>query len=60
MLSQEPDSLNTATNTARAMLKKENLVGCVIPNIQNITMSKIGKFYLRTPWGYIINKKRVF
>jgi hypothetical protein len=40
-LSQEPDKLNTATYTARAMWKCKNLVGHIVPKIQNLTMSPI-------------------
>jgi hypothetical protein len=40
VLSQEPETLNDATNTARAMWKRKHPVG-QLPKIQNLTMSPI-------------------
>ncbi len=39
VLSQEPDSLNTATHTVRAMWKRKNLAGHILPKEQSLTMS---------------------
>jgi hypothetical protein len=41
VLSQEPDSLNTATNTARAMWKRKNPAGYFSTKIQSLTVSPI-------------------
>ena len=41
MLSQEPDSLNTATDKVRAMWKRKNPAGYTMRKIQNITISPI-------------------
>ena len=41
VLSQEPDSLNSATNTARAMWKRKNPSGQTAPKINNLTVSPI-------------------
>jgi hypothetical protein len=41
VLSQEPDLLNTATNTARAMWKRKNPNGAEMPKVQKLTMSPI-------------------
>jgi hypothetical protein len=40
VLSQEPETLNNATNTARAMWKCKHPVG-QLPKVQNLTMSPI-------------------
>ena len=41
VLSQEPEWLNTATDTARAMWKRKNLAGYNVEKIQNVTLSLI-------------------
>jgi hypothetical protein len=41
VLTQEPDLLNTAKNTARAMWKHKYPAGYVVPKIQSLTMSPI-------------------
>jgi hypothetical protein len=41
VLSQEPDLLNTATNTARAMWKRKNPNGGEMPKVQKLTLSLI-------------------
>ena len=41
VLSQEPDSLNAATNTARAMWKRKNPSGQTVPKINNLTVRPI-------------------
>jgi hypothetical protein len=38
---QEPDSLNTATATARAMRKRKNLNGTEMPKVLKLTMCPI-------------------
>jgi hypothetical protein len=40
VLSQEPETLNDATNTARAMWKRKHNAGR-LPKLQNLTMSPI-------------------
>jgi hypothetical protein len=39
VLSQEPDSLNIATNTTRAMWKQKNPTGDEMPKVQKLEMS---------------------
>jgi hypothetical protein len=41
VLSQEPDSLNTAPNTVRAMWKRKNPTGGEMHKVQKLTMSPI-------------------